>query len=63
MAWFVRMRNAQGNTACAPQAIIMIVVMMFTTPFRNLLNKSFGLLLEHLQITLADDAVLWDGAF
>ena len=60
---FFLVRNAQGDTAPAPQAIIMIVVLMFTALFQFLFNKSFGLLLEHIPITLEDDAVLWDEAF
>lgn len=60
---FFLVRNEQGNAACAPQAIIMIVVLVFTALFQILLNKSFGPLFEHLPITLEDDAVLRDEAF
>jgi hypothetical protein len=60
---FFLVRNESGNATCAPQAIIMIVVLALTALYQILLNKSFGPLLEHLPITLEDDAVLRDEAF
>ncbi len=60
---FLLVRDDANNTACIPQAIIMLIVLCFTVLFQVLLNKSFGPLLEHLPITLEDDAVLRDEAF
>ncbi|KFZ11008.1 hypothetical protein V502_07799 [Pseudogymnoascus sp. VKM F-4520 (FW-2644)] len=60
---FFLVRDAENNTACFPQAIIMIVVMALTAIFQFLLNQSFGPLYEHLAITLEDEAVLRDEAF
>ncbi|KFX87429.1 hypothetical protein O988_09408 [Pseudogymnoascus sp. VKM F-3808] len=60
---FFLVRDAENNTACFPQAIIMIVVMALTAIFQFLLNQSFGPLFEYVAITLEDEAVLRDEAF
>ncbi|KAK9422690.1 putative CSC1/OSCA1-like 7TM region domain-containing protein [Seiridium unicorne] len=52
-----------GNLACTPQAIIMIVVTVFTVLYQFLLNYSFGPLFRYLPITFEDEAVLRDEAF
>ncbi|KAH8601662.1 hypothetical protein B0O99DRAFT_588850 [Bisporella sp. PMI_857] len=55
--------DADGRQACFPQAIIMIVALVFTIIYQFLLNKSFSPLLQHLPITFEDEAVLRDEAF
>ena len=49
--------------ACTAQAIIMIVVMIFTAIFQWLLNMAFAPLFRYLPITLEDEAVERDEAF
>jgi calcium permeable stress-gated cation channel len=60
---FVLVRDDQGNTACTAQAIIMVVVTIFTVIYQFLLNYSFGPLFRYLPITFEDEAVLRDEAF
>jgi len=60
---FFLVRDVEGSVACLPQAIIMIVVTIFTVLYQYTLNSAFGPLLTYLPITLEDDAVLRDGAF
>jgi len=60
---FFLVRDEQGNSACIPQAIIMIVAIVLTLLYQVLLNYSFGPLFEHLPITFEDEAVLRDEAF
>lgn len=60
---FFLVRDADNNAACIPQAIIMIICVVFTALFQILLNQAFSPLFEHLPITLEDDAVLRDEAF
>ncbi|RPB00657.1 DUF221-domain-containing protein [Choiromyces venosus 120613-1] len=60
---FFLVRDVQGRVACFPQAIIMIVVTIFTVLYQYTLNSAFGPLLTYLPITLEDDAVLRDEAF
>jgi hypothetical protein len=60
---FFLVRDKQGNAACIPQAIIMIVSIFLTALYQVLLNWSFGPLLLHLPITFEDEAVLRDEAF
>jgi calcium permeable stress-gated cation channel len=60
---FFLVRDENGNAACVPQAIIMIVAISFTVIYQVLLNWSFGPLLRHLPITFEDEAVLRDEAF
>lgn len=60
---FFLVRDNEGNLACTPQAIIMIVVTILTALYQYLLNYSFGPLFRYLPITFEDEAVLRDEAF
>ncbi|KAI1658537.1 DUF221-domain-containing protein [Daldinia decipiens] len=60
---FFLVRDENGEVACAPQAIIMIVSIFLTAIYQLLLNKSFGPLFRYLPITFEDEAVLRDEAF
>lgn len=60
---FFLVRDAAGEPACIPQAIIMIVLIFLTALYQVLLNKSFGPLFSHLPITFEDEAVLRDEVF
>jgi len=60
---FFLVRDEEGNVACAPQAIIMIVSIFLTAFYQIMLNASFGELLRYLPITFEDEAVLRDEAF
>ncbi|KAI1409655.1 DUF221-domain-containing protein [Hypoxylon sp. FL1857] len=60
---FFLVRDQDGEVACAPQAIIMIVSIVLTAIYQLLLNKSFGPLFRYLPITFEDEAVLRDEAF
>lgn len=51
------------GAACKAQAIIMILVMIFTAIFQWLLNMAFAPLFRYLPITLEDEAVERDEAF
>lgn len=60
---FFLARDENGNVACVPQAIIMIVALVLTVFYQFLLNKSFGPLFRYLPITFEDEALLRDEAF
>lgn len=60
---FFLVRDAAGNAACVPQAIIMLIFMFATALYQILLNMSFGPLFHHLPITFEDEAVLRDEVF
>ena len=60
---FFLVRDAAGNSACVPQAIIMIVLLFGTALYQVLLNLSFAPLFRHLPITFEDEAVLRDEVF
>lgn len=60
---FFLVRDENGDVTCFPQAIIMIIMLIFTAIYQILLNWSFGPLLRHLPITFEDEAVLRDEAF
>jgi hypothetical protein len=60
---FLLVQDANGNSACVPQGIIMIVAIGLTALYQILLNISFAPLLNHLPITVEDEAVLRDEAF
>ena len=51
------------TAACRAQAIIMVIVMIFTAIFQWLLNMAFAPLFRYLPITLEDEAVERDEAF
>jgi len=48
---------------CFPQAIIMIITMVFTVIFQVLINRAFGPLFTYLPITFEDEAVERDQEF
>ena len=55
---------AQGvGSPCKVQAIIMIIVLVFTVIYQYLLNRAFGPLFRYLPITLEDEAVMRDEEF
>lgn len=60
---FFLVRDQDGEVACVPQAIIMIVSIFLTVIYQFLLNRSFGPLFRYLPITFEDEAVLRDEAF
>ncbi|KAI1351195.1 DUF221-domain-containing protein [Xylaria sp. FL0043] len=60
---FFLQTDENGNHACTPQAIIMIVVTILTALYQLLLNMSFGPMFRYLPITFEDEAVLRDEAF
>ncbi|KAI1097759.1 DUF221-domain-containing protein [Jackrogersella minutella] len=60
---FFLVRDQDGEVACVPQAIIMIVSIFLTFIYQYLLNRSFGPLFRYLPITFEDEAVLRDEAF
>ncbi|KAI5868509.1 DUF221-domain-containing protein [Durotheca rogersii] len=60
---FFLVRNEEGEVACLPQAVIMIVSIFLTALYQILLNRSFGPLFRYLPITFEDEAVLRDEAF
>jgi hypothetical protein len=60
---FFLVRDNNGNVACTPQAIIMIVVLFLTILYQYLLNDSFGPLFRHLPITFEDEAEIRDRVF
>jgi hypothetical protein len=55
--------DENGNKACVPQGVIMVVAIFLTALYQVLLNWSFGPLLRYLPITFEDEAVLRDIAF
>lgn len=64
--FLVRDADDDGNavgTPCKGQAIIMIVVLVFTAIFQILLNRAFAPLFRYLPITLEDEAVIRDVEF
>lgn len=64
--FLVQNADAEGRavgTPCKGQAIVMIVVSIFTVIFQVLLNHSFAPLFRYLPITLEDDAVIRDEEF
>ncbi|AEO66843.1 uncharacterized protein THITE_2144330 [Thermothielavioides terrestris NRRL 8126] len=60
---FFLAQDEKGNSACFPQAVIMIVAFALTALYQYLLNDAFGPLLRYLPITFEDEAVLRDEAF
>jgi hypothetical protein len=60
---FFLVTDENGRLACAPQAIIMIVVTALTALYQILLNLSFGPMFRYLPITFEDEAVIRDEAF
>lgn len=60
---FFLVRDDSGNASCVPQAIIMIICVVFTLIYQILLNISFAPLFRYLPITFEDEAVIRDEAF
>jgi hypothetical protein len=60
---FFLVRDNNGEVACAPQGVIMIVATVLTALYQIKLNEAFGPLLTYLPITLEDDAVIRDQEF
>jgi hypothetical protein len=60
---FFLAEDEAGTNVCFPQAIIMIIALIFTILYQFTLNSSFGPLLRYLPITFEDEAVLRDEAF
>jgi len=60
---FFLQRDTKNEVACFPQAIIMIVTMVFTVLYQFVLNRAFGPLFTYLPITFEDEAVLRDAEF
>ena len=60
---FFLVRDQNGRVACQGQAIVMIVVLIFTALFQYLLNDAFSPLFRYLPITLEDEAVERDQVF
>jgi len=60
---FFIVQDSDGQQACFPQAIIMIVALFLTIIYQILLNQSFAPLFQYLPITFEDEAVLRDEAF
>jgi len=61
---FFLVRNPNGKgVPCQGQAIIMIIVFIFTIIYQWLLNQTFAPLFRYLPITLEDDAVIRDEEF
>lgn len=64
--FLVRDADVNGNsvgTPCKGQAIIMIIVLIFTVLYQFLLNNAFGPSFRYLPITLEDEAVMRDEEF
>jgi hypothetical protein len=60
---FFLQTRPDGEPACVPHAIIMIVTLAFTVLFQFLLNRAFGPLFTYLPITFEDEAVQRDEEF
>ncbi|KAF8424929.1 DUF221 domain-containing protein [Tirmania nivea] len=60
---FFLVQDENGDVACFPQAIIMVMMAALTFLYQRTLNKSFGPLLTYLPITLEDDAAERDRVF
>lgn len=60
---FFLQRDTNNQTACFPQAIIMIIILVFTVLYQFVLNRAFGPLFTYLPITFEDEAVLRDAEF
>jgi calcium permeable stress-gated cation channel len=63
IGFFFISTGPNGDVACIPQGVIMIVVLIFTAAYQWQLNSSFKPLFEYLPITLDDEAVIRDEEF
>lgn len=57
---FFLQRDTHNDAVCVPQAIIMIVTLVFTVLYQFVLNRAFGPLFTYLPITFEDEAVMRD---
>jgi hypothetical protein len=57
---FFLQRDSNNSAVCFPQAIIMIVTLVFTVLYQFVLNRAFGPLFTYLPITFEDEAVMRD---
>jgi hypothetical protein len=57
---FFLQQDESKRQSCIPQAIIMIVMGVFTVLFQVVLNRAFGPLFTYLPITFEDEAVMRD---
>lgn len=55
--------NTGSKVVCLPQALIMVVMIIFTVIYHRILVNNFSPLLRYLPITLEDDAVIRDEEF
>ncbi|KAF4583356.1 hypothetical protein EYR38_002106 [Pleurotus pulmonarius] len=53
-ALFFLARDENGSTSAVPQGALMVVLIIFTALFNIMINQSYGPLLHHLPLTLAD---------
>ena len=60
---FFLVQDEDGNLACFPHAVIMVIIGFLTILYQRLLNKAFGPLLTYLPITLEDEAAERDKIF
>ena len=60
---FFLVRDEQDMTACYPQGVGMVVILILTAVYQILLNQAFSPLFRYLPITLEDDAVRRDEEF
>ena len=60
---FIIALDENGNHACTPHSIVMVIAIIFTIGYQILLNWAFSPLFRYLPITFEDEAVLRDEAF
>ena len=60
---FFIVKDTQNQFSCRPQAIIMIVMLVFTALYQLLINTTFKPLYRYMPITLEDEAVERDEEF
>ncbi|KDQ31952.1 hypothetical protein PLEOSDRAFT_1074367 [Pleurotus ostreatus PC15] len=53
-ALFFLARDDTGSASAVPQGALMVVLIIFTALFNIMINQSYGPLLHHLPLTLAD---------
>lgn len=53
---FFLVRDTQDRVACRGQAIVMIIVTIFTAVYQYLLNEAFGPLFKYIPVSLEDNA-------
>lgn len=63
VGFFFISEDANHDVVCFPQAIIMLICLLFTILFQWLMNSAFNPLFQYLPITLEDEAVIRDEEF